>query len=193
MDMKVRKFEFSAPRYFNFDNGIDLKETIQNHKYVELAYRIIDEKSAEILLAVEFPIGYVHGANDILAPSVKKELEGKCAGDIIEVPIDCNDIYGPRDESLVFTDRIENVPEEYREVGTTLHTENKKGEPRSFIVTKVDDGALTVDGNNPLCGRQVVFCLEILGVRDASKEEIEAGGTVDQGHNIPEALTVPLD
>ena len=169
-----------------------MSETIQYNKYVELTYRVVDQKSGEILVAVEYPIGYVHGANDILAPAVRKELDGKSAGDVIEVPIDCDQIYGPRDDSLVFTDRIENVPEEYREVGTTLHTENEKGETQSFIVTRIDDETLTVDGNNPLCGRQVLFNLEILGVRDATEEEIEAGGPIEEGPDIPEALTVPL-
>ncbi len=169
-----------------------MSETIQDNKYVELTYRVVDQKSGEILVAVEYPIGYVHGANDILAPAVRKDLDGKSAGDVIEVPIDCDQIYGPRDDSLVFTDRIENVPEEYREVGTTLHTENEKGETQSFIVTRIDDETLTVDGNNPLCGRQVLFNLEILGVRDATEEEIEAGGPIEEGPDIPEALTVPL-
>ncbi len=169
-----------------------MSETIQDDKYVELTYRVVDQKSGEILVAVEYPIGYVHGANDILAPAVRKDLDGKSAGDVIEVPIDCDQIYGPRDDSLVFTDRIENVPEEYREVGTTLHTENEKGETQSFIVTRIDDETLTVDGNNPLCGRQVLFNLEILGVRDATEEEIEAGGPIEEGPDIPEALTVPL-
>ena len=86
------------------------------------------------MFAIEYPIGYVHGVNDILAPAVTKELEGKAAGDVIEVPIDCNKIYGPRDESLVFTDRLENVPKEYRELGTTLHSESENGDKQSFIV-----------------------------------------------------------
>lgn len=169
-----------------------MNNTIQNTKYVELSYRVIDQKSGEVIVAVEFPIGYVHGVNDILAPAVTKELEGKSAGDVIEVPIDCNQLYGPRDESLVFTDRLENVPKEYREVGTTLHSENDKGEKQSFIVTRIDDETLTVDGNNPLCGRMVNFNLEILGVRDAVEEEIEAGGSIEKGPDIPEALTVPI-
>ena len=169
-----------------------MNETIQDNKYVELSYRVIDQKSGEILVAVEFPIGYVHGVNDILAPAVRKELEGKSAGDVIEVPLDCDQIYGPRDESLVFTDRLENVPEEYREVGTTLHAENEKGEAQSFIVTRIDDETLTVDGNNPLCGRQVIFNLEIMGVRDATEDEFEAGGPVSEGPDIPEALTIPI-
>ena len=169
-----------------------MNESIQDIKYVELTYRVVDQKSGEILVAVEFPISYVHGVNDILAPAVKKELEGKSAGDAIEVPIDCDVIYGPRDESLVFTDRLENVPEEYREVGTTLHAENEKGEQHSFIVTRIDDETLTVDGNNPLCGRQVIFKLEVLKVRDATDEEIEAGGAIAQEPDIDTARMVPI-
>jgi len=38
----------------------------------------------------------------------------------------------------------------------------------SFLATQVDDEKLTVDGNNPLCGREAVFALEILTVRDAT-------------------------
>ena len=87
-----------------------MKQTIHDGKLVELTYRVADGKSGHILTCVEFPLGYVHGYNEILAPSIHKELKGRSAGDVIEVPIDGNRIFGPRDESLVFTDRIENVP-----------------------------------------------------------------------------------
>ena len=172
--------------------GFDMSETIQDRKYVELTYKVIDQKSNEVLVAVEFPIGYVHGANDILAPAITEELEGRSVGDMIEVPIDCDQIYGPRDETLVFTDQIRNVPEEYREVGTTIVAENAKGEPRSFIVTRIDDKTLTVDGNNPLSGRKAIFKLEILDVRDATDEEVEAGGPIGVEPAIDGALTVPI-
>ena len=172
--------------------GFDMSETIQDRKYVELTYKVIDQKSNEVLVAVEFPIGYVHGANDILAPAINEELEGSSLGAMIEVPIDCDQIYGPRDETLVFTDQIRNVPEEYREVGTTIVAENAKGEPRSFIVTRIDDKTLTVDGNNPLSGRKAIFKLEILDVRDATDEEVEAGGPIGVEPDIDGALTIPI-
>jgi hypothetical protein len=38
----------------------------------------------------------------------------------------------------------------------------------------------------------VNFNLEILGVRDAVEEEIEAGGSIEKGPDIPDALTVPI-
>ena len=165
-----------------------MSEAIQDGKFVELTYKVTDRKSGHVLTGVEFPLGYVHGHNEILAPSVHKELEGKCAGDVIEVPIDGNRIFGPRDESLVFTDRIENVPEEYRQVGTSILMENDKGQTRSFIVTRMDDETLTVDGNNPLCGREVVFRLEILTVRDATDEEMKAGGAIGAEPNVDPSM-----
>ena len=156
----------------------DMSETIHDGKFVELTYTVSDRKSGHVLTCVEFPLGYIHGYNEVLAPSVHLELEGKSAGDVIEVPIDGNRIFGPRDESLVFTDQIENVPEEYRQVGTAILMESGKGKTRSFLVTRMDDETLTVDGNNPLCGREVVFRLEILTVRDATDEEMKAGGAI---------------
>ena len=167
-------------------------EFICEGKFVELTYKVTDRKSRHVLSCVEFPLGYVHGHNEILASSVHKELEGKSAGDVIEVPIDGNRIFGPRDESLVFTDHIENVPEEYRQVGTSILMENDRGQTRSFIVTRMDDETLTVDGNNPLCGREVVFRLEILTVREATDEEKKAGGAIVAEPNIDASMMRPV-
>jgi FKBP-type peptidyl-prolyl cis-trans isomerase SlyD len=169
-----------------------MRQTIQDGKFVELTYQVTDRKTGHVLTCVEFPLGYVHGHNEILAPSVHKELEGRSAGDVIEVPIDGNRIFGPRDESLVFTDDVENVPEEYRQVGTSILMENDRGQTRSFLVTRVDDETLTVDGNNPLCGRQVVFRLEVLSVRDATEEETKAGGAIGAGPDIDPSLMRPV-
>ena len=169
-----------------------MSEAIRDGKFVELTYKVTDRKSGHVLTRVEFPLGYVHGHNEILAPSVHMALEGKSVGDVIEVAIDGNQIFGVRDESLVFTDYIENVPEEYRQVGTSILMENDKGQTRSFLVTQVDDEKLTVDGNNPLCGREVVFALEILTVRDATEEETRAGGAIHAGADIDPSRLRPV-
>ena len=163
-------------------------DVIAAGKFVELTYKVTDRKTGHVLTRVEFPLGYVHGHNEILAPAVHMRLEGRAAGEIIEVTIDGNDIFGPRDESLVFSDRIDNVPEEYRKVGTSILMENDRGQTRSFLVTHLDDDTLTVDGNNPLCGREVVFALEILTVRDASDDETRAGGAIPRGADVDPSL-----
>jgi len=173
--------------------GIEhVNQVIQAGKFVELSYKVTDRKSGHVLTRVEFPLGYVHGHTEILAPSVHGQLEGRSAGDTIEVTIDGNQIFGPRDESLVFTDHIENVPEEYRHVGASILMENDAGQTRSFLVTHMDDETLTVDGNNPLCGREVVFTLDILTVRDATSDEIRAGGAIAASPDIDPTLLRPV-
>ena len=167
-------------------------EAVVAGKYVELTYKVIDQKSGAVLTQVEYPLGYVHGVNTILAPAVMDELEGHKTGDVIEVPIDCNKLYGPRDESLVITDRIENVPEEYHEVGMAILMENDQGQTKTFLVTRVDKRSITIDGNNPLCGREVIFRLEVLLVRDATDEEIEFGGKVEEGPDVEGLNQVPM-
>jgi FKBP-type peptidyl-prolyl cis-trans isomerase SlyD len=157
-----------------------MSDTIADEKFVELNYRVIDDKTGDVLVTVDYPIGYVHGASEIMSEEVMRELYGKKVGDTIEVPVDTTKLYGERD--------IENVPEEYRELGMTITMENEKGEPRNFIVTRLDDKTLTIDGNNPLCGRKVTFVLEVLTVRDATEEEIELGGPVGADPELNEIL-----
>jgi FKBP-type peptidyl-prolyl cis-trans isomerase SlyD len=166
-----------------------MPDTIRNEQFVELNYKVIDQKTGDVLVTVDYPLGYVHGVNDVMSEQVAKQLDGKKAGDIVEVPVDTRLLYGERDESLVFTDHIENVPEVYREVGMTITMENEKGEPRNFIVTRFDDKSLTVDGNNPLCGREVIFRLEVLSIREATDEEIDLGGAVGADPNLNTILS----
>lgn len=169
-------------------NDNAMEDPVTDGKLVELTYKVIDAKTKSVLTEVEFPIGYVHGVNEILAPPVTAEIEGKLPGDVIEVPIDCNGLFGPRDESLVITDRIENVPEEYREIGTSILMEGEQGSTKTFIVTRVDEESVTIDGNNPLCGREVIFKLQILTVRDATEEEMTLGGPVSAEPDISEIV-----
>ena len=185
--MRKAKYVYSPHR-----SSSVMTETIQHNKYVELKYKVVDAKTGNVLTAVEFPLGYVHRVNDVLSSQVMAELEGKAAGDTISVELDCNKIFGPRDESLVVTDLIENVPEEYRELGTTIVMESEQGKTKTFLVTRIDEKTLTIDGNNPLCGRQVIFELEILTARDATEAEIAAGGKIESRPELAGVKPVPL-
>jgi len=159
-----------------------MKERIEDNKFVELTYRVIDQNTGEVLTAIEFPLGYVQGRNEVLAPQIMAELEGKTTGDTMRVQI----------FFLVITDAIENVPEEYREIGTRIVMENDRGQTKDFLVTRLDDKTLTIDGNHPLCGRKVFFELVVLSVRDATHEEIVAGGKVERGPDLGGVQVRPI-
>jgi FKBP-type peptidyl-prolyl cis-trans isomerase SlyD len=156
-------------------------ESISDGKYVELTYEVRDSTTGDVLTEVTRPLNYVHGVNEILAPNLMRELEGKTAGDRVDLLVDCNAIYGPRDESLVITEKLAVVPREYRQLGSQILMENNLGQMKSFLVTKVEGDSITFDGNNPLCGREVIYRVWIHSVRDATPLEMEHGGQPPDG------------
>ena len=156
-----------------------MRNTITTNKFVELTYRIIDQTNGEVIEQVEEPLGYVQGDNTLLFNQVTKELEGKSVGDEVEILLRAEDAFGAKLEELIFTDEINNVPVEYRFIGAAVTMQNDKGGTKDFIVSNIEDGKLTIDGNHPLAGKDIIFYVEVLSVRDATADEIIEGGSID--------------
>ena len=156
-----------------------MSETISINKYVELIYRIVDQSNGEVIEQVEDPLGYVQGDNTLLFNQVTKELEGKCVGDEVEILLKAKDAFGPKIDELIFTDDLNNVPLEYRFIGATVSMQNDKVGTKDFIVSNIEDGKLTIDGNHPLAGKDIVFYVEVLSIRDATADEIIEGGSIE--------------
>ena len=156
-----------------------MSNTITTNKFVELTYRIIDQTNGEVIEQVEEPLGYVQGDNTLLFNQVTKELEGKSVGDEVEILLKAEDAFGPKLEELIFTDEINNVPVEYRFISAAVTMQNDKGGTKDFIVSNIEDGKLTIDGNHPLAGKDIIFYVEVLSVRDATADEIIEGGSID--------------
>ena len=156
-----------------------MNETISINKFVELTYRIIDQSNGEVIEQVEEPLGYVQGDNSLLFNQVTKELEGKCVGDEVEILLKAEDAFGKKADELIFTDDINNVPMEYRFIGASVTMQNDKGGTKDFIVSSIEDGKLTIDGNHPLAGKDIIFYVEILSIREATADEIIEGGKLD--------------
>ena len=156
-----------------------MSNTITTNKFVELTYRIINQTNGEVIEQVEEPLGYVQGDNTLLFNQVTKELEGKSVGDEVEILLKAEDAFGPKLDELIFTDDINNVPLEYRFIGATVTMQNDKGGTKDFIVSSIEDGKLTIDGNHPLAGKDIIFYVEVLSVRDATADEIIEGGSID--------------
>jgi FKBP-type peptidyl-prolyl cis-trans isomerase SlyD len=149
-------------------------ERIGKHKAVTLTYRIIDSEG-QTVEQNDLPIGYVHGCDSGLFPKVEQALDGCVSGDSTEVTLNPDEGFGARDPDLTFTDDIDNVPEQFQRIGAEVEMTNDRNESRTFHVTEISDGRLTVDGNHPLAGQTVVFHVQVHEVRNATPEEIAAG------------------
>lgn len=46
---------------------------------------------------------------------------------------------------------------EYRYIGAAVTMQNDKGGTKDFIVSSIENGKLTIDGNHPLAGKDIIF------------------------------------
>jgi FKBP-type peptidyl-prolyl cis-trans isomerase SlyD len=150
------------------------KECITKHKLVSLTYTIRDEDGND-LERIDVPVSYVQGTDIGPFERIESALEGHVAGDVVEVTLPPGEAFGDHDPSLTFTDDIENVPPEFRRVGAEVEFQNENGDSRLFVVSRIEDNRLTVDGNHPLAGKALLFTVTVVDVRDATPEEIANG------------------
>ena len=149
-------------------------QRIAKDKLVEFKYSILDPQGT-VVEQVDIPVSYVHGSDSGIWDKVEAALEGHGEGDRIEVDLSPEEGFGPTQEELTFTDRIENVPEQFRYVRAEVEMQNDRGEIKTFVVSKIEDGMLTVDGNHPLAGKPLRFVIDIVAIRDATPDEIRQG------------------
>lgn len=146
------------------------KEKIKTGKFVSLTYSISDTEG-NVLEQSDLPVNYIHGGETELIGGMDKAVAGKGVGDEVTIRLSPENGFGDHDPNLTFTDDIENVPPQFRQLGMEVQMQNEEGEVKSFFVTKIEDGKLTVDGNHPLAGKELVVKVKILEVRDATQED----------------------
>jgi FKBP-type peptidyl-prolyl cis-trans isomerase SlyD len=120
------------------------------------------------------PLAYIQGHGN-LVPGLEKALEGKSDGNTLAVSVAPEDGYGVRDEALV-----QRVPKRSLQgagniaKGMQFQARTEDG-MRLFTVMAVVGDMVTLDGNHPLADQTLHFDVEVVGVREATSEELEHG------------------
>jgi FKBP-type peptidyl-prolyl cis-trans isomerase SlyD len=121
------------------------------------------------------PLAYLHGQGNII-PGLEKALDGKQAGDKLNVRVEPAEGYGVRDDALV-----QQVPRrafggaQNVQAGMQFHAQSAQGQTRVVTVTRIQGDMVTVDGNHPLAGEVLNFDVEVAEVREPTGEELEHG------------------
>ena len=147
---------------------------VAKNKVVSVSYTLRDGRG-EIFELNNLAVAYLHGGGGDIFPKLEQALEGHAIGDTVSVTLSAEEGFGQHDPRLTFTDDIDNVPPEYHHVGAELEAENANGDAMTFVVTRIADGKLTIDGNHPLAGQTVRFDVTIKDIRDATPEELRTG------------------
>ncbi len=148
---------------------------ISKHKVVSIDYTLTDAKG-EVLdsSSPDQPLEFIHGLGSLI-PGLEKALEGKAAGDKIKASIPAQEAYGARDESLLQSipkENFEDIPD--LKVGMELEAESDDG-VRVITIVAIEEDTVKVDGNHPLAGMDLNFDVTIMGVREATKDELGHG------------------
>ncbi|MCC7447596.1 MAG: peptidylprolyl isomerase [Anaerolineae bacterium] len=121
------------------------------------------------------PLEYLHGAENII-PGLERELAGLQVGDEKDVEVPPADGYGdydPEDVEVVERGALpKNIP---LQLGMVLAVSDENGDFSEAFVREISPNSVTLDFNHPLAGQRLFFKVKVLGIREATEEELAHG------------------
>ena len=149
---------------------------IEDNKVVSLEYEVRDSESKEVIDSNkgQKPLEFITGKSQIIPglESKIKEMDLNEEGDVL---VKADEAYGQRDENALQTLPREQFAGIDLKEGMTLYGQGENGETVQVTVKSFNDQEVTIDFNHPLAGKDLLFSVKILGVRDATPEEVMTG------------------
>lgn len=148
---------------------------IEHQKVVSIHYTLKDDNGT-VLDSSEGrdPLAYIQGMGNII-PGLESQLLGKSAGDSLNVSIPPAEAYGEFDANqIVQVSRSQFEGVKDLAVGMQFTASGPDGN-QMVTITKIENDTVTIDGNHPLAGMTLHFSVNIVGVREATADELSHG------------------
>ena len=121
------------------------------------------------------PLEYLHGAANII-PGLERELEGMAVGESKSVTIPPADGYGFEDEDAFMDAPRDQFPDDMPlNPGLEMELTLPDGQHAYARVDSVEGDIVHLNMNHPLAGKELTFDVKVVGLRDASEEELDHG------------------
>lgn len=151
---------------------------ITKNKYVTVSYELRTEKDGEVLEAAgaDRPLEFICGQGQMLEYFEMNLLDRK-EGERFDFRIPAANAYGLVNEDMVVDlpkDIFKEVEAEEFRVGNVLPMMDSLGRRLQGQIVEIGEDEVRMDFNHPLAGKDLYFSGEVLGVRDATDEELEA-------------------
>jgi len=149
---------------------------IADGQVVTLAYTLrSDEGDVLDASTPDDPLFYLHGGENIV-PGLEKALTGKSVGFKGNVTVSPAEGYGEReDEEPDMIPRKAFPPGMEIEPGMSFMAEGPDHEHAPIWVIGVEGDNIIVDSQHPLAGKTLHFDVEVIGIRPATKDEMDHG------------------
>ena len=120
------------------------------------------------------PLYFLEDSQQII-PGLEKVIALMNVGDKRKIEVAAGDAYGDVNPELVVkVKKTQFPPDAQLTVGDQFQVNNDAHSP-VFTIMSIETDEVTVDGNHPMAGKDLMFDVEIIGMRPATAEEMSHG------------------
>lgn len=163
---------------------------IGRNKFVSLTYQLrLNGAEGEMIeeTTKDSPLEFLFGAGRMIE-MFEQKLESMKAGDSFSFELKADEAYGQvnKDAIVELPKNIFEVngavDEEMLTVGNSIPMQDAQGNRLNGIILELTDENVKMDFNHPLAGEDLYFSGSVLGVREATEDElVEAAGCGSDG------------
>ncbi|MDN3620356.1 peptidylprolyl isomerase [Polaribacter undariae] len=112
------------------------------------------------------PIEFVLGQGQLI-PGFEQGLIDMKVNEKKTITIAKEEAYGEVNDQLIQEIDRANLPQDMEpKVGMGLVSKSPEGQEMNLMIVEVKDKSVVIDGNHPLAGRDLVFDLEVVEIKD---------------------------
>lgn len=142
---------------------------------VTLDYTVFDTEN-NLLDSGAQPLIYLHGGYGDVFEKIEKALEGKSIGESIHIQLSPKEAFGEYKQELVLIEDRTQFEDDL-EVGQNVEMVFSEGEDEEIVLTysvvEILEDKVILDANHPLAGVTIIFDGTVIGLREATSDEIE--------------------
>ncbi len=149
---------------------------IQNNQVVSIEYEVREVGNQEILdsnIGKEL-LTFIIGRGQIIS-GLEDKLLGMKMDEQSDVLVKANDAYGEYNNEAVMRVPIEQFSGIELQIGMPLYGQSEDGQTVMVTVKEFNDNEVAIDYNHPLAGKDLMFSVKVLDIRDATVEETMTG------------------
>ena len=112
------------------------------------------------------PLEVTLGAGSVIA-GFDKGLTGMALGETKTINIPAEDAYGQIRQDMIAEVDKKDIPSEIKpEVGQELELTQEDNNIINVTISKIEDDKITIDANHPLAGKELIFDLEMVEIKE---------------------------
>ena len=149
---------------------------IDKNQVVSIEYDLTEKGGTEILDSNKGhqPLEFITGKDQII-PGLESRIQQMSAGEEREIHVPAAEAYGE-----INPDAVQTLPREQfagldLKEGMQLYGQGENGETVMVTVKSFDNDSVTIDHNHPLAGKDLIFNVKVLNVREATPDEVLTG------------------